>query len=492
MNEPSAVADRRLHPATLFTRTIRRLPEYALGLPALGRLGSSAEGLTLLLLGAIGIGVAAAAALLTWLRFRYGVGDNELVIESGVLFRQRRIIPFARIQDVDIERNVLARLTGTAAVRIETGGAGKDEGRLDAVGLAEAERLRAILRLARAGKAPNAGGAAIMPEERPLFTMTPARVLLAGVLGFSLLSIAFLAAGFQYLDPLFRNGWLEPDRLEEIAGRYQGSARWAASLAAALLLILLALLIGIIRTAARDWGFRLTRVSAGLRRRRGLFTLSEVLIPLRRIQLALLRSGFIARQLGWRRLEFQTLGSDVRKSGHQVAAPLGRMAELRPILAEAGLDRLPDDGSYTRVSVRHILRQSLRWTALAALPLAANMLFYPELTWAILLLPLPVALAALQWRHHRFHLGDDMLHIRAGIFTRRLFILPLANIQSIELRRGWLQRRLGLATLDIDTAGAGFHHPRISNLPHDKAARLFEALLRPRSPLDPAAANMER
>jgi putative membrane protein len=471
------VADRRLHPATLFTRTIRRLPEYALGLPALGRLGSSAEGLTLLLLGALGIAIAAAAALLTWLRFRYGVGDNELVIESGVLFRQRRIIPFARIQDVDIERNLLARLTGTAAVRIETGGSGKDEGRLDAVGLAEAERLRTILRLARASGVPSTSGAPAEAEEVPLFAMTPGRVLLAGVLGFSLLSIAFLAAGFQYLDPLFRNGWLEPDRLEEIAGRYQGSARWAASLVVAMFLILLALLIGIVRTAARDWGFRLTRVPAGLRRRRGLFTLSEVMIPIRRIQLALLRSSFIARQLGWQALEFQTLGADVRKSGHQVAAPLARIAELRPILAEAGLDRLPDEGSYTRVSVRHILRQSLRWTALAAMPLAANILFYPQLAWAILLLPLPVALAALQWRHHRYHLDGGMLHIRAGILTRRLFILPLANIQSVELRRGWLQRRLGLATLDIDTAGAAFHHPRISNLPHEKAGLLFASLL---------------
>src|SRR3712207_8564933 len=60
-----------------------------------------------------------ALSLLSWLRFRYGFGERDIVIQSGVLNRQRRVIPFDRVQDIDIEQRFLARLFGAAKVRSE-------------------------------------------------------------------------------------------------------------------------------------------------------------------------------------------------------------------------------------------------------------------------------------------------------------------------------------------------------------------------------------
>jgi putative membrane protein len=96
-----------------------------------------------------------------------------------------------------------------------------------------------------------------------------------------------------------------------------------------------------VRTITRDYRFRLTRTAAGFRRQRGLLTLSEAVIPLRRVQLAILGTGWLRKRFGWFRLDFQTLGADVQKSGYQPAAPFGRMDEIVPILAEAGMDALP-------------------------------------------------------------------------------------------------------------------------------------------------------
>ena len=52
------------------------------------------------------------------------------------------MIPFDRVQDIAIEQRLLARLFGTAKVKIETGGAAKDEGNLDMIALADAQALR--------------------------------------------------------------------------------------------------------------------------------------------------------------------------------------------------------------------------------------------------------------------------------------------------------------------------------------------------------------
>src|SRR5688572_8169200 len=83
-----------------------------------GRMGTA-------LLGAIALLAFLVGGLfLYWTRFEYRVGDNEIRIDSGILSRTNRSIPFDRIQDVDITQGPLARLAGIAKVKFETGGSG--------------------------------------------------------------------------------------------------------------------------------------------------------------------------------------------------------------------------------------------------------------------------------------------------------------------------------------------------------------------------------
>lgn len=470
-----AVADRRLHPATFLIRAIRSLPQYALAMPA--ALGVVADvGWGVVLLASFGgIGVALIAGYLFWTRFRYGLGAREIVIESGLLHRQRRVIPFDRIQDIDIEQGLLARLFGTAKVRIETGGGGKDEGDLDLVALVDAQRLRERLRRGAAGaEAEIEAGPA---EEPVLFRMSVRRVLLAGLFNFSLFYLAFIFGGLEYVEVLFgidvlSLDWVGPAR--DLAGQ----ATWGLSVAAAALVILIGSIAGILRTLARDFGFTLTRSEAGLRRRRGLFTLSEVVIPTRRVQLALIKSGFIARRFGWHSLAFQTLSADAGKAGHQVAAPFATMDEALRVLAEVRPAQLPPREDFIRVSKRHILRQALRWSLALALPLLVWTILYRWAAFGLLAVPALAGAAALQWRHHRYCLAPDALYVRQGLFGRRLWILPYERIQTITISSGPLQRRLGLASLWPDTAGASLlSGPGIVNLAAPDADRLAERLM---------------
>ncbi len=325
------IADRRLHPGTLLIRFVRQVPEYVVGAPALIALASDAGIWRILLIALAGAAIALLATLLNWLRFRYGMGEREFVIESGVLHRQRRVIPFDRIQDIDIEQRLLARLFGLAKVRIETGGAAKDEGSLDAVSLAEAHRLREVIRHQGGREGAEAEGEA-PPAEPELFRMEMPRLLLAGLFNFSLLYLAVLGGAFQYFDPLI-DRYLEDAKNWAVPSREQAAKLGLYfTIAALLLLVVLGVITGLIRTIARDYRFRLFRSPGGLRRQRGLFTLSEVLIPMNRVQLALVETGWIRQRLGWYSLDLQTLNADAQQSGHQDAAPFARMEEILPIL----------------------------------------------------------------------------------------------------------------------------------------------------------------
>ena len=59
------------------------------------------------------------------------------------------------------------------------------------------------------------------------------------------------------------------------------------------------------------------------------------------------------------------------------------------------------------------------------------------------------------WRGWRFVIGDDALHVRHGVLTRREATIPLHRVQHIDLEAGPLERRLGIATFVLRTAAAG-------------------------------------
>lgn len=456
-------APRRLHPATMLVALGRRAPSTLLGLPALLAAFSRVE-LGLLLGGAATILlVAALFRWIGWRRFTYALARDAVVIESGVFARNRRTIPYARVADVGIERRPLQRLFGLATVTLETGGAGENEGALDSVSLAEAERLRAVLRR-RAGAAdasatvdPGQPGSRPRSDAATIFAMDARRVFHWGLFNFSLVLIALGFGALRFLDDLIG---VDGDALWAAIVERTGVARslpllaWAGAAAgAALLVLMVGAAAGVIRTTLRDHGYRLDAEPGRFRRTRGLFTRNEAIIALPRVQLAAIDTGPVRRRLGWSRLRAQLLGGE-GEGGRQDLAPFARANEVDRLLTLLRLDRC-DPGAMAPVSRGHVWRALLRQVGLPALLILGAAPFFPAVLLAApLLLPL-LATALLHRRHHRYRIASGLLHVQRGVIGRTMWILPTARIQAVTLRRSWLQRRLGLATLLVATAGGG-------------------------------------
>ena len=474
------IADRRVHPATVPLRFLKEAPSTLLGLPAAFAYVSDVGWATVLSFAASVAVVTIVINWVIWRRFRYGVGPGEIVIEKGLLHRTRRSIPFERIQDVDIERGPLQRLFGLAKVKIETGGSGKDEGTLDSVSVAEADRLREAIRAARGSGAPMEESHSAGPEGRVIYRMSVERVLLLGLFSFSLLYIAGIFAVLQSFADFLPFDIYDPGRWMGLVDEQRANRFFApgAIVAVLFLALLLGVVTGVLRTIARDYGFRLTvEEDVRFRRERGLFTRTEIVVPKSRIQLGLVRTGPLRRRFGGHALYFQTLSAGKESGGQQVAAPFAAPGELEPILAEAGTLRMVDPQALERVSKRHVVRVML----IDLLPVPAILiasLFWPPALMFLLLLPLPIAQGLIERHFHRYALADDLLFVSKGWWRRRLWMIPPGRIQSIRLSRSFIQRRLGLATLFIDTAGApSLDAPRIVDLREETARRLAADLL---------------
>lgn len=466
---------RRLHPISMVDNAIKAAPGALIGMVgAIGVLIQRNPGLAVLI--AFGIlGFLLLGAAISWWRFTYDVRAHEIVIEKGLLSRQRRVIPFDRVRDIAIEQPLLARLVGTAKVRIETGGSKKDEGVLDMIELDAAHGLRDLVRDMH--RTPAAASAEVMeaPAEPVIFRMSIGRVFFSGLLNFSLIFIALAFGALQYLDEL---GIVDVERLIESRGG-GGVAGLLTFRTAAIVLLLLALLgiaSGVLRTLLRDYDFTLTSGETGLRRRRGLLTLSEVVIPARRTEAARIETGLIGGLLGWHGLAFQTLGADAKEGGVQDAAPFARTDEIGHVLAEAGFPPLPTEQMH-RPPARALLRRCGPWLV-AAVAAAIAARYLPYANWLALAL-LAMALAAvLAWFREAHLAGERALYVREGLFARRLWIIPHEKLQVVATRRGPLQRLLGLSDLVPDTAGApGISAPRIADLGRGEAEALSVQLL---------------
>ncbi|NHN40801.1 PH domain-containing protein [Halorubellus sp. JP-L1] len=97
-----------------------------------------------------GLVAGATFGYLSYRRFAYELTPDTFDVASGVVGRTEREIPIRRIQNVDIQQNLVHQLFDVAVIRIETAGGGGTEATLSVVGLDEAHALQRGIRERRA------------------------------------------------------------------------------------------------------------------------------------------------------------------------------------------------------------------------------------------------------------------------------------------------------------------------------------------------------
>ncbi|RDZ46692.1 hypothetical protein C5B91_03215 [Haloferax sp. Atlit-10N] len=452
----------RLSPLSVPYRAVQRSASVVFALAFFAFTGGTAFGGFLGGLGSValvGVAVVAIAGyeLAYFRRFEYELTPDTLDIRSGVFSRRNREIPYRRIQNVDISRNVAQRLVGIAAVNLETAGGGETEGSLRFVSYEEARRIQSeVARLKRGGT----DGDAPEPEQELLFELTPRELAIVGALSFDLrlpgLVFVFGSTAFpivaSYVDVPVPAGSVAAAGVGVVAlGLLVALVSWAAGFASAVV---------------NYYGFRLTRVGDELQYERGLLQRYNGSIPLDKLQTLTVEDNPLKRRFGYATLLVETAGyapsSDGSNGsgggrGSEAAIPLATRDRVLGLVADLeGVEEPTFEGPPTRIRRRYAVRYSLVLGAATLALYGANRFLPQEIPWFVPLALVPVAVVAgaLQWRHRGYALAENHFVTRNGFWKREMRFVPYYRVQTAIERRTIFQRRWRVSTVTADTAGS--------------------------------------
>jgi putative membrane protein len=392
---------RRLHPLSPFLHSARQLVALVAviswqGFAQLG-LARFLGVVVLILLGAI------AFSLVSWRYTGYEITGRELRIHEGTFSRRTRAIPLERLQSVEVVRPLLAQLAGLAELRLEVVGGGKAEAPLAYLSVAEARDLRTdLLALAAGSGAPSAAEVEPDRSEQVLYTVRHEDLLVSQILAPEVIFLPIAAAFVIY--------------------QFALSPSFGFIAIASMITALLGVIVRPARKLTRNWRSTLTVAGGRLHIRRGLTETRSQVLPVHRVQ-----AVTVAWPLLWRPKRWVRVTLDIAAQGEGADPDDPGATTLLPVAAEA--------------QARAIVPWCLPGVDITALPLTG----VPErAAWVV---PLARRVLAAGPTEHAFATVD-------GLLTRKLRLVPYARIQSVRVRQGPIQRRLRLATVYVDIAGA--------------------------------------
>jgi putative membrane protein len=381
------------------------------------------------------LALGATLAVLSWRMSRYRVTADALELHTGVVFRRQRRARLDRLQAVDVVQPFIARIVGLAKLKVEVAGGNDSQIQLSYLTESDAQRLRNVLLARAAGvhfddgqEAPQAPEHEVLqvPVQRLVLSLlaTPATIV-------ALLALVGFVTGGVLAGSIGPVGFAVP----VVVGL--GSMLWARF--------------------TGGFAFRAATSPDGLRLRHGLLEQRAQTVPPGRVQAVRLQQPLLWRPADWWQVRVNIAGyggGNRELEAETTLLPVGRRDEAVAVLALVLPEMDEVDGLHPRAVVDAGLVGAGDAGGFVGSPRRAR--------W----------LDPLSWRRNAFRVTGQALLLRSGRLRRQLDVVPHARTQSIGVRQGPLERRLGLASFALHST-PGPIQPVMRHLASATAAALL-------------------
>lgn len=434
------------------------------------------------------VGGMLAYLLMKWVSYKYRLDDTAFHLYEGILTKKKQTIPFSKIQNINRHTTLLHRIFKVTSIRFETGMVG-DDSRVEfaVISVNEADRLEAYTKQAvRLEKEPEAEGKAgdsteeigtpyITPERVIHFTPTKKEIIKASFTSLSFLGMITLLiwAYFKLTEYI--------DVEEQVVGIYSLiMSSWIWITLTAVGLLVLSIVFGMVTTYIRYGKYEISSDHDRIYIAKGVIEETTFSIAKERVQAIKIKQSLLKRMLGLAEVKLTVVGgdSDSDKDKQDVSSlypflPIKRayemIAEILPAYeVTEKMTSLPRKSLWVR-----LVRSSWIWL------IGTGALFYfkPniwgwEQAWWVISIALALIILAfevIEFYNTRYTLNDHFIQFQTGSLTTTLYISKREKIIEVNVKRGLLQKQLGLASIKTVNRAKPVSHKGVTDVPIELA-----------------------
>ena len=433
-----------------------------------------------------------------WRNCYFYMDAENIIIESGVLNKRKTVIPFEKINTVDIRRRLVHRLFNVSQLRIDTGSAlaqhmstpetsmlfsadmaesikayilekcEKEEEELTKIGVSKVE----IVADQKEYKA-KFWELALYGLNRPILVTLVAFTLVAVFMFFPMLANIVLSVVSMF-SPALADGVIvddvpTEDALVSMADLFSTGDFIMVAVIVAVIAIIFMLASFVFLSFAfalifvfNYFNFTVDRKGDNLSIKYGLLTSKSYTLPVRNVHAVVMKQNILCKILGYCTLEVVSIGYGDEENEVALLYPLIRRKKVNEFLGEF-LPEFAVQSEIQKAPVRSLLFFGI-WRVLAlAIPFAVACIFLTDFIVPIVIVYCVIALwafirALFARAHSQLSFNDSVVTVSNGTFYRTITLIRQDCVQAVGTHGSVFKRAFNICDYRID-----YHGPVTSN-----------------------------
>lgn len=431
--------------------------------------------------------------IVDWKNFKYLFTDEGLYINEGRFMKKKRFIPLERIQSFSQNTHFLYRILGLTSIFLEIGSnTDKSTIKIEMITLKEAERIKRCLNHIVAyenykekatqdmqiSKTPLSSGQTTQLFQRDHYQITIKEILISSLLSLELLIVIPL---FNEISSSNINNYISVDTyIDSIISFFETS--WLLRILGIIMIVILSLIYGALKTYIQFGNFKVMSDNKQIYIQKGIFNRTEFIIPKNKVQAISINHNFLKALFGLAKVKIISINDMENKEMKMsnILFPIINRKKalllLSEILPEFRIEYKMNPISKFTVFIK-IIRTSYVWVLGGLIILY----FWPKYWYMTVLLFIAIiASQIISAFYSRYLINGAFIQLQNGGLSTKLFITIKSNVEELRVTESMLQRKFGLASLQISTRAKPIHKTKIHDVPKEIAVYYYEWYARKR------------
>lgn len=394
-------------------------------------------------------------AFLEYFFFTFHVTEGQLIIKKGIFSKKTLVIPFERIQTVQLHQNLLHKIINHCKVAIDTAGSEETEVAIQSLSYNKAINLKELLtqEVTSPVTKEEAVEKTIRLSFRDLFKMA----LSANHLETFGLLLAFVIARFEDVKDLFGI-----DAYDWVESQGKQVALTTQMIGIMIFFVLaFSILISVLRIVLKFSDLTIHLGEKGFQLKHGMLSSQQQFIGSKKIQFIQWNANWIRRKIGMYMFHIKTAGETDLKKKQKINVPITRKEHIQKLgnYYQNDLPSLSTEAG--RIQPQYFYRQVLY----IVLPVTVVVMTIIWIWWnwyAALFLIWSInyiVKTKIYQKNFKIWVNDEAIEISKGVWGRQRLVVNWHNLQVITVQQSIYQRRKGLANLSMQTASGEVNIP---------------------------------